>query len=413
LPAPCRELVQWLRATLAGRQPAFVTDWTTLLQQATGHGVDAFLYPALATLPANRQPPPAVRARWRQQSLSAAAAAVHREAQTRELLSALAEARVCSVPLKGAWLAAKVYPEPGQRAMDDIDVLVPPAELARAQEVLGRLGYTPHGNTASLELDCDQVYTCPRHAWPLELHWNLGVAGGPPLHRPEVPGLWRRLVPDTLLDAPVRALCPEEHLVYLTYHVLHHRFLLPLRGYVDLVLLGRLAGDSARRATLQTIAAEWGLTHALPRVLAIACELFDQPPPGALAGWMPDAREGPQCEQAVRTILRSYAQRALPAEQTLLAFQARPPLARVGLLLSRIFMPRAFLRRKYACARWRLGLPLAYFLRARDLLRRNAGSIRQTLQHDPALAQQLDLAAARKQLLHWTLAGRDAASVAR
>ena len=402
LPPACRDLLQLLRAALAGRRPLPLTNWAEAHQQATWHGVDSFLYPTLASLPADQQPPPALRARWRQQSFTAAAATVRREAQARELLVALAGAQVSPVPLKGTWLAARIYPEPSQRTMSDIDLLVPPAKLAAAQEALAKLGYTPYGITASLSIDCEQVYTCPRHAWPLELHWQLGMADLPPLHRPDITGLWPRLVPETLLEAPVLALCPEEHLVFLAYHVLHHRFQMPLRAYLDLVLLGRFLGEDVNRAKLNAIAAEWGMEHALPRLTAIAHDLLDQPLPTPLADWMIAAEEA-QRVQAIHVILATATQPALSAERRLLDFQKSRPIARLALVWQRIFVSHDYLRREYPCARWRIGLPLAYLLRTRDLLRRNAKFVRQALQHDPALTQQLNQADARAQLLHWAL----------
>ena len=66
-------------------------------------------------------------------------------------------------------------------------------------------------------------------------------------------------------------------------------------------------------------------------------------------------------------------------------------------------MSREYLRREYSCAQWRIGLPLAYLLRARDLFHRHAHGIQQTLQHHPAMTQQLNLAATREQLLQWAL----------
>ena len=404
LPAASRELVQLLRATLAGRQPEAVYDWETLLQQATWHGVDAFLFPALASLPAAQQPPPAIQTLWRRKALASAAASVRREAQLRELLGALAGAHIRTLPLKGSWLAAHVYPEPGQRAMDDIDVLVPREDLPLARDLLARLGYVPHGQIASLTLDADQSYTCPRHAWPVELHWQLGVASQPPLHQPAPPGLWQRVVAEPLLGVPGQALCPEEHLVFLAYHVLHHRLLLPLRGYLDLALLSRTLTKPESLAALQIIAAEWGMECALPRILALAADLFDQALP------MPDGvspdDEAPVRHQAIRDILQSSEHRALPAERTLLAFRRLGLLARMKLLRQRIFMPREFLRREYACARWQLGLPLAYLLRAQDLLQRHAGRLHRTLQHEPQVTQQLDLTAEREKLLFWALSSR-------
>ena len=410
LPEFSRELMQFLRATLAGRTPESVADWPMLLQQAVLHGVAAFLYPTLAG--AETPLPEAVRSRWRQHALAAAADTVLREAQTRELLYTLAEAHICVVPLKGIWLAEHIYAEPDQRTMSDIDILVPPADLARARDVLAGLGYTPHGITASLTSDCEQVFICTRHARPLELHWQVGMADLPPLHRPEISGLWQRLAQETLLDAPIRALCPEEHLVLLAYHILHHRFQLPLRGYLDLILLGRFLGNHLNRMKLNAIAAEWGMALALPRVIAITYDLFDQHLPAPLADWM-TAADAAQRAQAIRIILLSAAQPLLQAEQTLLAFQRRRTFARLTLLLQRIFVSRDYLRREYPCARWGVGLPLAYLLRTTDLLRRNARVVCQTLQHDPDLGQQLDQADARDQLLHWALSGADTTRVTR
>lgn len=403
LPAYSRELIRLLRGTLAGSRPAPPSDWQTALRLATWHGVDAFLYPSLAGQ-CTEPPPGDELARWRQHSLSAAATAVRREAQTRELLAMLTDAHVRVVPLKGIWLAARVYAEPGQRAMDDIDILAPPAELARARDVLARLGYMPQGRAVSADLDCNQTFTSPDHACPVELHWHLGVAGQPPLHRPAIPGLWQRLAPERLLDVPVAALSPAEHLVYLAYHVLHHRFALPLRGYLDLVLLAQSLGESPDRRQLDAIASEWGMSHALPRVMAVAYGLFDRQPPPALADWM-SADEQVQREQTARIILESSAQRTLPAERTLMDFQRRRPLARLGLLLQRIFMPREYLRREYPFARAWIGMPIAYAQRAWHLARLQRSGIWSILRRDAAVTHRLDQAAERTRLVAWFLQG--------
>jgi hypothetical protein len=60
-----------------------------------------------------------------------------------EILAAFAGAGIEAIPLKGSHLATSYYREPGLRPMNDLDVLVRPADEPRALEALARLGYQP------------------------------------------------------------------------------------------------------------------------------------------------------------------------------------------------------------------------------------------------------------------------------
>jgi hypothetical protein len=399
-----RALVQLLGSVLDDRPPAAAaeTDWPELLRLAQRQGVAAYLYPSLVGAPPNHRPPATVLNDWRLVFLAAAADAARREAQAQELLAALSRAHVDAVPLKGLWLAAAIYDDSARRHMTDLDVLVPPDDLPRARDALQPLGYVVLGGAPAMDRDIDQTLVSARQPLPLELHWHLGIGHQPPLHRPELSGLWQRLESGVLYGAPVRLLRPEEHLIYLAYHILHHRFAVPLRSYLDLVLLARTLAGRCDRRQLDAIVAEWGLTQAAPRVLGLAWELFAQPPPAWLADWMP-AAEQPLRAAAVGTILTGVAQPALPAERTLLAFRARHPLARLALIVERVFRPRNELLRTYPCARFRAGLPLAYALRVRDLLRQYSASVRRVLRREREVTSQLDRAAAREALVRWTL----------
>ena len=67
-----------------------------------------------------------------------------------EVLRALAEAGVPATPVKGIVLTAfGIWPHAGTRPMADIDVLVPPADLAAAHDALVRLGLQPIGSSAT------------------------------------------------------------------------------------------------------------------------------------------------------------------------------------------------------------------------------------------------------------------------
>lgn len=57
------------------------------------------------------------------------------------VLAACEERGIRPIALKGAHLAAHVYPEPALRPMNDIDLLFEPAQLPAAEQMLSELGY--------------------------------------------------------------------------------------------------------------------------------------------------------------------------------------------------------------------------------------------------------------------------------
>jgi hypothetical protein len=58
-----------------------------------------------------------------------------------DIVSAYDAAGIPALVLKGAALAHMVYPEPGLRPMNDMDILVPESDARRAQQVLADLGF--------------------------------------------------------------------------------------------------------------------------------------------------------------------------------------------------------------------------------------------------------------------------------
>lgn len=92
-----------------------------------------------------------------------------------ELLSALEARGVAAIPLKGAVLAARYYPDPLLRPLTDLDILVRVRDLVSAGTVLAGLGYRLHSRSAE-----DVVYLrgewqghgwSPNNVHPVELHY--------------------------------------------------------------------------------------------------------------------------------------------------------------------------------------------------------------------------------------------------
>ena len=114
-------------------------DWSTVPARAEAHRVAPLLYAHLKA--AHVEPPLPV---WRELQglyLRHRRATEIRTAALCEILAAFNAAAIPVAVLKGAALAHFLYPEPGLRPHSDLDLLVPPSELLRAQQEVQRLGF--------------------------------------------------------------------------------------------------------------------------------------------------------------------------------------------------------------------------------------------------------------------------------
>jgi len=87
------------------------------------------------------------------------AGALRWEASIEALLESLNAAGIEPALLKGADLAFHAYPEPGLRAMTDIDILVPEEQLVPSQRVLEEMGFRANTGSYSIEwyLQCRKL----------------------------------------------------------------------------------------------------------------------------------------------------------------------------------------------------------------------------------------------------------------
>jgi hypothetical protein len=156
----------------------------------------------------------------------------------------LTDAGLEPVVLKGPEVAGR-YPAPGLRPMEDIDVLLPQAEHARALDALQGVGWQV-ARGAGIDL-YDTVLTHPDvPSLFLELHYGLErttqrVTALDPMV------LWERRQPTECGGTPAFRLPVTEELVMLAAHAgkPHHRFV-RLIWIADLAMV---ASDAARRGT--------------------------------------------------------------------------------------------------------------------------------------------------------------------
>lgn len=130
-----------------GRAVAGLSSWERVPAMAEAHGLAPLLYVHLKA--AGLGPPAGVQRQLRGLYVRHRQANQARARLLRDIVAAFASAGIPMRVVKGAALAHVLYAEPGLRPMSDLDILVPPAEVWRAQRLLASLGFNAPLPTSS------------------------------------------------------------------------------------------------------------------------------------------------------------------------------------------------------------------------------------------------------------------------
>ncbi|MGA2925525.1 MAG: nucleotidyltransferase family protein [Solirubrobacteraceae bacterium] len=170
--------------------------WGRTLRDADWHRLSPVLF---CHLDARGGAPGAVRSALERAYLANAARSLFLAAALRRVVDALHGADVPALLLKGAALVETVYPDPAQREMLDLDILVPEQRLGAANAALAPLGYAPVPGSNSPEQTTMQLKLDEHHGPALvgeqqllavELHRHVAIAGEG--NRFEIDGIWQR-----------------------------------------------------------------------------------------------------------------------------------------------------------------------------------------------------------------------------
>ncbi|HXX91451.1 MAG TPA: nucleotidyltransferase family protein [Acidimicrobiales bacterium] len=171
-----------------------------------------------------------------------------------QALGPLADAGLEPVVLKGPTLVDR-YAEPGLRAMEDIDLLLPPEHHGPALDALERAGWRVV-RPARRDLYDTLLAHDAVPSWSLELHYALE---SPPLRVTslEARALWAARRPIECAGVPAFGLPPAEELVVLAVHAgkPHHNFC-RLVWFAD---LAAVAGHAAEHGE----PIDWGRVRAV------------------------------------------------------------------------------------------------------------------------------------------------------
>lgn len=216
------------------------------------------------------------------------------------LLRSLRDHGVPALPYKGPLLAEELYGNLALREFCDLDLLLRPADIPAARDLLLEMGYEPaievppEREAEYLRSGCELAFAAPGGV-AVELHWQ--IAPRQFSLDLDLEAMWQRLRTARIAEEEVSALAAEDQLLVLAVHGVKHLWS-RLQWLVDVA-------ESLRRhdldwAALQERAQALGARRVLHLALLLAHDLLDAPVPAAVRQAVAADRELPALAALVR-----------------------------------------------------------------------------------------------------------------
>lgn len=348
--SPARRLCRALTGVVT---PATIADAAALWASAANDDVDVLF--AARLLEAAGPLPGDLRRRAEQRIADAHLRDLLRHRELCRISAAFADAGIQVLLLKGAGLAATLYPAPHLRPSRDVDLFIDRASLDGAAGALAACGYRrmrePDGDLARAQYHYVRADSEGLNHF-VDLHWRVSDA------RPFGDALpfadaWRRSVAVPSIGAAARTLGDTDALLLACIHrIAHHHDAPDLRWLLDIHLLaGRLAADEWMEFVDRAGVARMGAVVA--RGLALAQDRFGTVVP---TGLITRLGRSATIEASARFI--GGGARFVDVVRADLASVGRWA-DRARLLQEHLFPSRRYMRARYAGAPAWL-LPLAY-----------------------------------------------------
>ncbi len=150
------------------------------------------------------------------------------------ILSSFKKENLKVIPLKGVFLAEKVYNNIALRTMGDIDILVKKEDLPKIDKPLRDLGYKMRVHEKLLSHAIEKSYMnsidyfkTGEKSPVLHIHWHMVNVSLPTYmytRNIEMDRFWREARPTKIADVQTLQLAPHHLIIYLAEHALKHSF---------------------------------------------------------------------------------------------------------------------------------------------------------------------------------------------
>ncbi len=209
-------------AAVEARAAAGEIDWDAVLERTEAERLGPLLH---NTFSEARFIPAGVAAAWQRAHRTTAAFYLVWSSSLMRICTALTQANIPLIILKGAALAETVYDKPSLRPLADVDVLVRPDQVRATVDVLQANGYLPpraaESRDYSLEFE-NELALSPRTTIgvAIDIHWSL--LDSPYYQRAlSHDWFWESSVPLARYSG-ARTLAPEAQLLHLSAHLMVH-----------------------------------------------------------------------------------------------------------------------------------------------------------------------------------------------
>jgi len=298
-PTPEQELL--LRAALAEGDPAVALweEWSALVPledvDAGSHRLLPLLYRTLAAAGVEESRLTKLKGVYRY-SWSRNQLLFHRAAA---LLPEFAAAGIDTLVLKGAALSTLYYGDLGARPMDDLDLLVPRADAARAMQLLQASGWRPATPRPESRLAVWHADSFVDEGGRfLDLHWNALW------QLSDDADLWSGAVPTTLNGVPTKTLGHGDQLLHVCVHGLRWAPIAPIRWVADAAKIMEGAGADLDWDRVAALARANALTLSLEHALRYLAEALAAPVPPVVIAELAAAKKPLHERLAFRASMR-------------------------------------------------------------------------------------------------------------
>ena len=377
-----------------------LADWEEVIRHSQKMGVSPILYHRMLQKAAGFPIPGAIQVRLRDSYLTSLARNLQLFQELAQILRLLVEAGIPVIPLKGVFLAEKVYADVGLRPMVDLDLLLPRLDLDQALKVLQCLGYQA-GYPFQVERECQVLHHLPQLRKPgaatVELHWNLA-----PLNTPfkiPIEQVWQAARPGTLAGAGVLEMAPEDLLLHICLHLAYlDYFSSGLRPICDIAWSIEHFQSTLDWQRLRQQANSWAARHSLLLSLRLAQRLLGVSLPAGFLESLQPASYDPNLESwAIAQVFEPAEMGGKLAE----VWAPQPWLQRGWRFLHNLFPPSWEMRSAYPGLAHGLLWPLAYLQHLGVVIQRNWHAVWHLARGEPQVQREAEQRSRLNQLVNW------------
>ena len=371
-------------------------EWLKMLELSRRHGVTQLLYRQLKEREA-AEVPPEIMQELRNDYINTAAGNMRLYHQLSGVLKRFCEDHIPVIPLKGVYLAARVYSSISVRPMGDVDLLVKQTDLSRVQDILVDQGYSASKAEVSSSEQHLPLYT-KKNSPSIEIHFNIVI---PPFsHRIDIRQLWARTQPDSIQGLEVVAMCPEDLLLHLCYHAgFQHGFgsgIMPLFDFSHTIKHYETILDWER---VLNRGKEWGVSKCLYLALSLAKKIAGASVPEQLMRDLDVYNDGFNAATLAEELL--FSEDAEIGQNVARLFNNDTLLDKLIHLMKYAFPPKKLMTAMHPTPSNQWSVYILYFFRIKGLLMRHGRTVWRLLLRDAEISHRAEPAHRRNTLKDW------------